>query len=209
MPAPTDWITPSSDSLYLVRHRRTHFAVPDVLAHRLSVALRGVAVSSAPRSLDDQSVAGTHPGEQLGGHDLFAAVGPQDCRFCAGAIRAALRASRRMVAAFTSMGFVSDSAPAALPIFPGTLTRVLRLHGEVLACRPGALREYGSYVGPTIELTMAAQLHEEAAVILPTPFRVAVAELAGDITNMASILVSYKFDLGQEIAQEIVLAIKM
>ena len=107
------------------------------------------------------------------------------------------------------MGFVSDSAPASQPIFPGTPTRVLRLHGEVLACRPGALREYGSYVGPTIELAMAAQLHEEAAVILPTPFRVAVAELAGDITNMASIPVSYKFDLGQEIAQEIVLAIKM
>ena len=44
------------------------------------------------------------------------------------------------------------AAPAVLPIFPGTPTRVLRLDGEVLAGRPDALQASGSYLGPTIEL---------------------------------------------------------
>ncbi len=70
----------------------------------------------------------------------------------AGGAMLATPASRALAQQAPDLVLKLTAAPAALPIFPGTPTRVLRLAGEVLAGRPDALQASGSYLGPTIEL---------------------------------------------------------
>ncbi len=70
----------------------------------------------------------------------------------AGGAMLATPASRALAQQAPDLVLKLTAAPAALPIFPGTPTRVLRLAGEVLAGRSDALQASGSYLGPTIEL---------------------------------------------------------
>jgi FtsP/CotA-like multicopper oxidase with cupredoxin domain len=70
----------------------------------------------------------------------------------AGSAMLATPANRVLAQQVPDLVLKLTAAPAALPIFPGTATRVLRLDGEVLAGRPDALQASGSYPGPTIEL---------------------------------------------------------